>query len=211
MKCPQVVEHLEDYLDGELTAASRQSVDEHLTGCPDCRRLLQARRSLLAEARRLAVEAQPARDLWPAIAARIEPDQPRRSSWWLQLAAAGIALAVLSIPLSVWWSTRGTESTSTPVDALINVESEAIQASLARSEDGVQLARTDLVTTIERHRDVIADETLQQWVDSMTLLDKAIGELRTALDEDPYNRRLRMLLASRYQQERRLLQKFSRV
>ena len=31
------------------------------------------------------------------------------------------------------------------------------------------------------------------------------------LEEDPQNLRLRMLLASRYQQERRLLQKVSRV
>ena len=45
----------------------------------------------------------------------------------------------------------------------------------------------------------------------MILLDQAIGELRAALDEDPQSLRLRMLLASRYQQERKLLQRVSRV
>jgi len=86
-----------------------------------------------------------------------------------------------------------------------------VQAEIARSEDGVMLAWTDLVTTIERQRDVIEEDTVRVFEENMNLLDLAIGEIRQALDEDPQNRRLRMLLAARYQQERKLLQKASRV
>ena len=211
MKCSQVREHLDDYLDGALSNSSQRAIDDHLGGCAACREEFASWRSLAAQARELVPAMQPNRDLWPQIEARIETRQHRPSTRWLQLAAAAITLAVLSIPLSVWWSGQSSEAPAPQARTAIEADSVILQAEMARSEDGVQLARTDLVTAIERHRDVVEDDTLRTWIDSMTLLDQAIGELRAALDEDPQNRRLRMLLASRYQQERRLLQKVSRV
>jgi len=211
MNCPQIQEQLNDYLDGELSQEAHQAIDRHLGECLVCRRELEAARTLEVWTAGLDSEIQPSRDLWPGIEARINKSPAEAPPWWLQLAAAGIALAVLSVPLSVWWAGRLDESVSATAQVAIEDELVAAQAELARSEDGVLLARTDLITAIERHRDVIEDETLRIWEDNMILLDQAIGELRSALNEDPQNLRLRMLLASRYQQERKLLQKVSRV
>jgi anti-sigma factor RsiW len=211
MKCRQALERLDDLLDSDLTIAERFAVESHVAECSTCRAELEARRSIQERARDLATDRVPRRDLWPGIAARIEDAPSSSSAWWLQLAAAAIALAVLSIPLTVWWSSGDGESGPAADRIAVVTPASVAQAELARTEDGVQLARTDLVTALERHRDIIADETLREWVESVAVLDQAIGELRSALAEDPRNRRLRMLLASRYQQERRLLQKFSRV
>ena len=50
---------------------------------------------------------EPARDLWPAIEARLEPRGARRSLHWPGLAAAGLLLAVVMPPVraGLWTTT----------------------------------------------------------------------------------------------------------
>lgn len=211
MNCSGIRQHLHELLDGESTDSIREEIDRHLEACGDCRQEYETLRSLVKQAEELGREVSPHRDLWPDIHAQIDSSRSVGSLGWLQWAAAALTLVVLSIPISAWWLGRSTPDSATSVVEQVEESSLAVRAERARSEDGVQLARIDLVTAIERHRDVIAADTLQSWEDSMTVLDQAIGELQAALEEDPQNLRLRMLLASRYQQERRLLQKVSRV
>jgi hypothetical protein len=107
-------DRLSEYLDGELAERERRELDRHLEGCGECRAALAGLESVVAEARSLG-QAAPPEDLWPAIAARIEPRQPRPSrrgllAHWLgrevtlslpQAAAAGLALIVISAA-TVW-------------------------------------------------------------------------------------------------------------
>lgn len=226
MNCIEAQQFLHDYVDDQLTDISRQSVDEHLGHCLSCRRELDSLQSLLAAAQGLPSEIRPPRDLWPGVESRLSSARTVRPEFrrlanqepfpWLRLAAAVITLLVLSVPISVWWAGRDGDSVVSAPQTPTSVpetgpEMVAVRAEMARSEDGVMLARTDLVATIERQRDVIEDDTVQVFEDNMHLLDLAIGEICQALDEDPQNRRLRMLLAARYQQERKLLHKASRV
>lgn len=211
MNCQDIQRRLDDYLDGDLPTEELEQYQAHLEHCTQCRQEYQDLQAILDRVDKLPRQIRPSRNLWPGVLARIDTKSAAGTSWWLQLAAAGIALAVLSVPLSVWWMGHQ-EGDVTPAAEIESSESQmTARAQLARSEDGVLLARTDLVTAIERHRDILEDETLQILEENMDLLDQAIGELRTALDDDPQNLRLRMLLASRYQQERKLLQKVSRV
>lgn len=211
MSCQEIQQNLNDFVDDELTEHARLVVEQHLATCSACRQELADLRSLVEAARGLEPEVAPSRDLWPAIESRLEIGRSVERNWWLQLAAAGIALAILSVPLSVWWTGRSIDDSRASIEHERPSQSVATQAQLARSEDGVLLARTDLVTAIERRRDVVEADTLLVLEENMNLLDRAIGEIRTALEEDPQNLRLRMLLAARYQQERKLLQKVSRV
>jgi mycothiol system anti-sigma-R factor len=36
MECPEVIERLWEYLDGELAAKEVAAIDHHLAGCPHC-------------------------------------------------------------------------------------------------------------------------------------------------------------------------------
>ena len=211
MTCHEFRQSFDDYLDNELAAGTRDRIDRHLSVCADCREEMMELRSVLEATGKLEREIAPSRDLWPGIEARLGTDRSTRHSWWPQLVAAGIALVVLSVPISVWWTGRGEQPIQAAIDNSTQTPSIADQAELARSEDGVLLPRTDLVTAIERRRDVVEADTFLVLEENMILLDRAIGEIRTALEEDPQNLRLRMLLAARYQQERKLLQKVSRV
>jgi hypothetical protein len=111
---------LSDFLDDELTPEERDAVESHLDGCAACARVLEELKAVTARAR--ALESRPpAGDLWPGIAARIDPGrgrvvqmppaagrtrlEGRRFSFTMpQLAAAAVLIAVMSGGLA--WSLR---------------------------------------------------------------------------------------------------------
>ena len=108
----QWTDRLSEYLDDELTPDERAAVEEHLRHCVACGAVLADLKRIVVRARALE-DRPPARDLWPAIAARIGASPPpadrgdvvaldatrRRRRWSFsvpELAAAGIALMTLS-------------------------------------------------------------------------------------------------------------------
>src|SRR4051812_21945603 len=107
-------DRLSDYLDDEdLAAGERREIQAHLATCAGCRTTLAELREV-AERAASAGDVPPQVDLWPGIAARLEPRAPakvtpfavarppRRISFTVpQLVAAGLALMVLSGG-SVW-------------------------------------------------------------------------------------------------------------
>lgn len=226
MTCNEIQSQLSEYVDGELRPETRHEIAEHLQSCLVCRREFKALKAVIAAAGELPESTDPGRDLWPAIESRLAAVRPARDvsstdpdtarPWWTQLAAAVIAMLALSVPLSVWWVGRAVDQQSADgqvmaTTELADEENIRARAEMARSEDGVMLARTDLLAAIEFQRGVVAEDTLQVFEQNMYLLDRAIGELWAALEEDPYNHRLRLQLAARYQQEKKLLQRVSRV
>ena len=60
MTCHQVVEFLDEYLDGTLPAEPRRLFEDHLAGCADCRAYLDSYR-LTIRAARAAFQAPEAR------------------------------------------------------------------------------------------------------------------------------------------------------
>ena len=116
----QWTDRLSEYLDGELPAETRASLDAHLSGCADCAATLAELRRVVARAH--ALDDRPVVDHWPAIAAligsEVTPLAPRRRrvSFSLpQLAAAAIALILLSSGLASWLVRRSPVGQGTPV------------------------------------------------------------------------------------------------
>jgi len=69
---------LSDYLDGELPDEEQRAVEAHLKHCRECAAVLNDLKRVVARAQAVAGASRPpAADLWPAVAARIEPS-PRR-------------------------------------------------------------------------------------------------------------------------------------
>ena len=217
MSCGRFSERLDDYVDGALDSQETRRYEQHLAECRSCASEVEQLRSLLISARRLPRAIEPPRDLWPVIESRlrsmpVRAAPARESSVWLQIAAV-VALLVFGL-----WVARfalnsqpsnhqlATETRAAPQDSSLNE-----QATLARSEDGIMLAKIDLLSTIEQSRGRLDEETLRQLESDMILLEEAIAEIRVALIEQPENRKLKLALAARYQQEIRFLQQVSRV
>lgn len=100
MSCREIGKLLPEYAVGALDEAAAQRVREHVKVCAACRRELDG----LIEVGELLIPIElvtPPRDLWPSIAARLEPRRARMS-WWRShsrpafalVAAAAVLLAV---------------------------------------------------------------------------------------------------------------------
>lgn len=216
MNCEQVREQMDDYLGGYLDEAGRLDVENHAAACASCRADMKDLKNLLEQARQLSPGVSPGHDLWPGVLEEIEASRAKRwgtaNRSWLALAAV-LALAVLLLPLLFRQQAPapGERVTAATTDPTVIDTAMLAKADLARSEDRVLLVRRDLVEAIEIRRDLLGPEASKSVEESLLVLDQAVAELRLALEENPDDRRLRLLLAAKYQQEVRLLQRVSRV
>ncbi len=103
MKCADVVDRMDDYLDVTLPQSEQQNLEAHLAGCSDCRERVRSLQSLLCQSAALPKSINPDYDLWPAIVSNIQASgMPHRNvarlvrwrwSWRLAaVVAAGAAL-----------------------------------------------------------------------------------------------------------------------
>lgn len=95
MKHPVSSEDLMRYLDGELSPAERDRLDQHLAMCTECGRELALYRGLKLDLEAIALEGfEPRRPVWHTVHRRLA----RPMGWVLLLAGAG-ALATYGIYL----------------------------------------------------------------------------------------------------------------
>lgn len=112
---PHLGDTLQDLLDGRLAAAERSRADEHLAGCAECRRELEALRWVKQTARGAGAEPVPA-GLAAAIAAALDAEdagtgagpERRAPAWpWTRVAVALGLVAVVGVALLVWRGRSG--------------------------------------------------------------------------------------------------------
>lgn len=190
-------EKLSEYIDGDLSAADRDRVDRHLSSCPQCAGLVEDLRAVLRSAQAVQ-DAPPAVDLWPGIAARLEPRGsaprvvaiesrrgPRRFSFSIpQLAAASLAVALLSAG-AVWMAIRdgGTAGSSTVAVGARSEEPITGAREQAGSEEpisGVTLAGGSAAPAFAQYEAAVAE--LERLLDE--LADDIDPESRLAIDRN---------------------------
>jgi len=217
MTCEEIRPLLEALVDGEIAPEAREDMTRHLDECVACHEEAQGLFALAAEAREALGPVEPARDLWPGIAGHIGNtrrfarqsagrfDGPRRtqSAWWLAAAAMiGVGLGVaLMLP----------RQAAVETVALSNEPTAQLDVSLASWEQEVLQHRTSLLAALERQRNTLPAESIRAVEENLALIDTAILEIRSALQDDPNNPKLNFLLADAYQQEVQLLKRLSNV
>ena len=217
---------LNDFLEGLLSREDEAEVQEHLAACHECRATMQSLRALTEELAELPVVAEPERDLWPDIATRIEsvpqgsgdvevipieahlpPAERRRSFSIWQVAAASVAMAIIS-GASVWYI-LGTEGASGPSVANLptSVRTVAFDAAVSDYEAAV----ADLEALLVTGREVLEPETVLVLEENLRIIDNAIAESREALAEDPASELLGRMLTSNMRRKLALLRQATAV
>ena len=114
MKSCRDLEHLlDDFVDGTAPPAERPQIEQHLSGCAACRRVVEEMRALLTATARLDREIAAPEDLWPAIRAAVEPRSQRTGVRWMALAAS-LLVVILAGSTALWL--RDGDVDSTPAD-----------------------------------------------------------------------------------------------
>lgn len=131
---------------------------------------------------RLPRERQPAQDLWPAIAARLDPPARR---WTLpRVAAAAGVFLVAAVALRL--------GSQPPVTASGGGNLAVLSASVELEYSG---ALRDLRQTISALDQVSGDGLMQSYRDSLAVVHQATEQVRAALKDDPDSRLLNDMLA----------------
>ncbi|HEX6537291.1 MAG TPA: zf-HC2 domain-containing protein [Gemmatimonadaceae bacterium] len=128
--CDRVDALLPDYLEGTVAASDRAAVERHARSCARCGALVADLESIVRDAHALP-DLTPSRDLWPAIAERIEPavvELPRGAGrgprgaerrWrWPSLAAAAALLVAGSSGITYLAMRHQTASTPNTIAAV---------------------------------------------------------------------------------------------
>ena len=183
--CNEMEGRLNDYIDGTLPEAEAQSVEAHLGSCPACRRAQGELRALIDAAEALPKAVMPKRDLWPAVAGRIQGEarsaalrRPFTQTIRRRVLpfAAAVALIVAALYGGAVWRTPG----------------------YVKAEADYMRTRAQLLAAIEESGERLSPGTLQTVEANLRVIDDAVQEIRAAIEDDPNNPRLvRMLMATR--------------
>jgi predicted anti-sigma-YlaC factor YlaD len=219
MNCRDVEARLDDFVDGTLPAADRAAVTLHLESCPSCRAAEAGVRALAARATALPRVIEPARDLWPGIAARIEGDTVARG--WFgaalhqgrhhlgALAAAAAALVVVSSVVTTLIVARRDAATARSglgrTATAVGVTPASLELSQARGT--YEAARRQLLAALEARRSSLSPATLKVLDENVRIIDEAVHQMESALARDPGNQELPSLLVTAYRQEIDMLQR----
>jgi len=213
----QWTDRLSDYLDGELNAAERAELEEHLSGCAECSAVLEQLRQVVARAQGLEDRA-PDSDLWSGVAERIraaasvsdldehrrhkqERFSQRRFSVSLpQLVAASVALMVVSAGSAWMVSKSGSLAGESAMPAAANGTTMVaeVPAELATSYDAAVL---QLELILEERRSQLDTVTVRIIEENLLIVDRAIGQAQRALAMDPASIYLREHLAATKRQK----------
>ncbi|MCP3957501.1 MAG: hypothetical protein GY719_06580 [bacterium] len=223
--CLPVEPLLDDLVDGHLTVDDHQRVRTHLDVCDACAERLRSLEALLAEVDALPRGVEPPADLWPAIEPRLTAREARSvmPHWpaWARQAAAAVAFMALGGVLSQVLLPGGGGGGGTPdragevtvvegpVDPM--ARSDIAEAHFALAEADYLHAKEALWGAVYSSRDKVSPATREVVERNLRVIDGAIRELRSALENDPGNPDLESLLLAQHRTEIGLLQRLART
>ncbi len=183
---PEWTDLLSAYLDDELDPVTRRRVDRHLGECPDCAKVLEELRRIVAVAPRYQ-GTEPAAELWPGIARGIEDRRTvafpgRRAARWRELIAAGLLMAAAGAGGTWYWVRSAPPAGPAPQAPVLTAATPAGLAS-ARYDAAV----AELEETLAANRARLDTATVRVLEQSLRSIDQAIAEARAAIQRDTAN------------------------
>jgi len=218
--CQELRSRLHEDVDTGLTEAERERRERHFETCSECREALAEWQQLHATIAALPTEIEPDHELWPVVKERLEGETRAVPPMRQLLLAAAVLAAVVGSATTVWWlrDAAGTppvpqiSSPSVAEHPSPTTEADLSRAAgLARYEDHVLGAHRDLVEALGRRQARFEPQLAAALEADVRTLDRAVGEIRIALQNDPESSRLNLLLAATYQREVDLLRRLHRI
>lgn len=193
---------INDFVDGVLSPAEAGSVAQHVAQCAACRGEVDALRAIVQRVALLPKEITPARDLRADLWACTE--RKTLWAWRYPLAAAAVLLIVASSTLTMFMM-RPQDGPVVKAEASAGPRVDLVNLERQYGDEVKELQRT-----LRQNRTSLSPETVQIMEENLQIIDRAIGEARTALQNDPNSAMLGELLRSAYQRKLELLKQAAR-
>jgi hypothetical protein len=199
MTCANFETAIDDYVDGTLDAGARATLEAHLDRCHGCRALLTDLHALRAATRSLE-PVVPAPQVWMRIAAAVEADRRSRPvfglfdftafDWRPILSTAAVVIVLAG---GMWASWRDVSSSPDRRSAKLAAVTTAPVVSplqpVGTTLDAAEQHYTNAIATLEQITKTGTDDldapTAEVVQSNLAVLDKAIGESRQALQQEP--------------------------
>ncbi len=214
MNCNDVLDRIDDFLDGCLDSATAKAIKDHLGGCATCGDEIELVGELRARVDRMPRSAQPPHDLWPAIANEIESAKIVRASFGRRaLLAAAAALLIMASVATAYLVGRHQAMPVAQLPAPIEIdESTILLASFAElGVDDYLVTRDGLLDALEARRHELSPDTQKILTENMQVIEEAMARIAGALSENPEDEFLMKQLAGAYRQQIGLLQRAVRL
>jgi hypothetical protein len=219
MSCADYDDAIQELVDGTLTGARRQELEQHLASCPSCTALVDELLVVRRAARSLPAMTPPDR-VWdrlaPVVTARAETETTRpawRERVLVPLAVAAVLLAAVLITVVMRRLPRETpdasQNAAAPAPAaatqaagpdLGSIEAEMRQAEV-HYENAIQQ-----LETLAQDQQMLDPHVAKDLKKNLVVIDQAIGESRAALRAQPTNERAQESLFEAFRSKITLLQ-----
>jgi hypothetical protein len=195
VSCQELEPLIGELVDGTLDGAPRHALEAHLTTCPTCARLVEELLVVRRAARGLPPLAPPP-GAWTRIADTIAREraaaQPSHAWRRLMLPLAAAAVLVLAVTAALFVkrpSPAPAATTSAPaaLDPASATPAEligSVEAELQQTERHLERAVAGL-EALARDRQSLDPQVNAEVQKNMLVIDRAIGESRAALRDDP--------------------------
>jgi len=181
MNCDESAALLGDAVDAALSLDQERALQAHCLGCDVCRQLLADLKEIRAVATTLERHA-PSPDLWTRIETkRVRVSNARRPVW---VPFAAVALLAISIGTAAWIYLRPLRPTTPEAALSVDLARNAV-SELQQAEEHYVNAITALEQLTANRQDSL-DPLIAQAIDqSLTTINRAIGDSRAALEREP--------------------------
>ena len=214
IRCDEALRLLDDHVDGALGSERAAAVADHLAACDRCRAAEAQTRRRVVAARALPAEIEPARDLWPDLAARLRgevvPLRATRRAWsrpdWMALAAAAALLVAATAVVTVRIASRGPVGTApTAGSGGATLARATVPGDLTAAIAEYERAAAALRQALAQNGAILPPATRKVVEENLTIVETAVARLSSALAGDPGNRELALLLTAAYERQIDLL------
>lgn len=183
MTCQDFTAAIDDHIDGTLGQEPRLAMERHAGGCEACQALLTDVETIRLAARALEPHL-PSPRVWQRIDAAVQVDRERGFAWWWRWQTAAATVATLTVVVSLSWV--GGRLAALDVETRpAHVAARAIDDEFDRVAAHYTSTITGLESIADTENAALDEGTARVLQASLTLIDGAIVESRSALETQP--------------------------
>lgn len=207
MSCEEYEALLGESVDGTIDGAGAAALGAHLAVCERCRAVAEDLRAIRAAARTLERHVPPAA-AWNRIAAAVQEDH--RGAAWSAWRLLAVAATVVITAAATWWivAQRAPGATTAPPGVVAHSAAplQSVEADVAAVENHYELAIAGLEAITKAGGDELDPDTAEVVQANLTVIDRAIGESREAVKNEPTNELAQQSLFGAFSSKLALLQ-----